>query len=226
MNRESEVFAVPGDLSNVTEIDCQLLHEVKMCLECLSNKKCPRPEWSGAWAWFERTFAPLLRRFAVACHVKPDEIDDCLQEVWIELIQTLPAFQFDGQHGRFCCWLYKIVHGKASDIVAKRRRQPTTRLVHQVEARLASHQAGPAEIYEQHRQHEMVHRVFSYLRRKVSRSSYSVFRMRWLEQQTIAEIAEAKHLTSHQVRSRLDFVKQRFIRLLVDAAEQNFSSKL
>jgi RNA polymerase sigma-70 factor (ECF subfamily) len=163
-----------------------------------------------AWGQFYRTYDPLLRRFAHACRVPPADLNDCLQEVWADLVRKLPAFRYDPGRGRFESWLWAFVHGEAADLLRRRARRLTECLDSQEGASLGGRDADPATDYERQCQQEAVRHVLDRLRNQVPACSYQAFSMRWVEGRTVAEIAAALHLTSEQVWWRLHRVKDRF----------------
>ena len=129
------------------------------------------------------------------------DLDDCVQEVWAELVTLVRGRRYDPQRGRFRTWLYTIVHSKATDLLRRRLRHPTESLGGRAAA-LGSREAGPAAEGERRSQQEAVWRVLAVLRRRVSERSYRVLYLRWIEGWTTREVAVALGLTSAQVRSR------------------------
>ena len=64
----------------------------------------------------------VLRRYALRQSVPAGQIDDLVQEVWLEIHKRLPDFRHNGQRGAFRAWLFQFVRGKAVDEVRKRNR--------------------------------------------------------------------------------------------------------
>ena len=85
-----------------------------------AGRRAIAPDVDQAWAEFYRFCAPLLRKFVSACRVPPAERDDCIQNVWAELIDKLPAFRFDPARGRFREWLFTLVHSESVDLAQRR----------------------------------------------------------------------------------------------------------
>jgi RNA polymerase sigma factor (sigma-70 family) len=52
------------------------------------------------------------------------DLDDCVQEVWAELVTLLRVLRYDPRRGRFRTWLYTIVHSRATDLLRRRLRHP------------------------------------------------------------------------------------------------------
>jgi RNA polymerase sigma-70 factor (ECF subfamily) len=196
--------------SGTDKIDPQLLHDTQAYLKCRSQKQPPASASSTAWEEFYRLYRPLLRRFALACGVRQDELSDCLQEVWTELVKHLPDFHYDPRRGHFRAWLYTIVHSKAVDLIRRRMRHPTPNLSCHAEAALEGREVDPAADYERHCRQERVRQVLAELRQQVSASSYRVFHLRWIKAWSMREIAAELRLTPEQVRFRHHRLKQKF----------------
>ena len=66
----------------------------------------------------QRFTAPTAARSASAfsCGATEDEVADCVQEVWAELLVRLPTFQLDPSRGKFDTWLFPIVRAKVADL--------------------------------------------------------------------------------------------------------------
>jgi RNA polymerase sigma factor (sigma-70 family) len=177
-----------------------------------------------AWDRFHRLYSPLLHRFALACGVSPADLDDCLQEVWADLVGTIWNLHYDPRRGRFQSWLYVLVHSKATDLVRRRSRHPTQHLCDRLEAAFPSPEADPAATYERHGRQRAVQRVLDVLRRHVSLRSYRVLHMRSIDGCTVSQTAAALALTPGQVRSRHHRMKQKFRRLFELYTRSNFAT--
>jgi hypothetical protein len=75
----------------VDDFDLALLQHTQAYLECRSRRLIPSVELLAAWERFYRVYDPLIRRFATAFHVPKDSQDDCIQQVWTELVKKLPG---------------------------------------------------------------------------------------------------------------------------------------
>src|SRR5262245_52816393 len=96
-------------------VDPELLRAAQAYLASLRRHEPPGVDAREAWTKFYRVCHPLLRRFALACHIRPAELDDCVQAAWKDITVALPTFHDDGQLRRFHTWLRVIVHSKATD---------------------------------------------------------------------------------------------------------------
>jgi RNA polymerase sigma-70 factor (ECF subfamily) len=182
-------------------LDARLLQDTQAYLESRFCHGTPRASWAEAWARFFQVCGPLVRRFARACRVPQTDLDDCVQEVWAELVTLVRGRRYDPRRGRFRTWLYTIVHSKATDLLRRRLRHPTESLGGRAAA-LGSREGDPAAEGERRSQQEAVRRVLAALRQRVSERSYRVLYLRWIEGWTTREVAVALGLTPAQVRSR------------------------
>ncbi|HET9879465.1 MAG TPA: RNA polymerase sigma factor [Candidatus Limnocylindria bacterium] len=68
--------------------------------------------------------ATELHRFLVA-RVGPTEAEDCLQETFMSALRTYPRLRHDAN---LRAWLYTIAHRKATDVVRRAMRRPSSSL--------------------------------------------------------------------------------------------------
>jgi RNA polymerase sigma factor (sigma-70 family) len=201
---ESPTFLLPDNL------DMQRLHDAQECLRCRERHQIPSSAETQAWEWFHPTYDQLLRHWAPGCHINPDDVNDCLQEVWIEVMNKLPAFDSDGTQAGLCSWLHAIVHAKAVDLLRYQSRHPTKRLGSEAEASLLSQHAGPAAECEHRARQEVVQRVLALLRESVSELTFDAFHRHWVQGHTIKQIAADLTETRRQISCRLNKAKQKF----------------
>jgi RNA polymerase sigma-70 factor (ECF subfamily) len=195
------------------DIDLELLQQAQRYLECRSRGRDPDGGLTAAWEEFFRIYNPLIGRLTVACQVPRDSHDDCVQQVWVEVVKKLPAFRYDPRRGRLLTWLNRITRGKAIDLRRRRSCRPTHNLTARQQADLPGTETDPAAAYERRRQREAVWFVLGELRSQVSECSYRVLYLRWVEGRTAAETAAAVGLTAPQVWFREYRMKNHFRRL-------------
>jgi RNA polymerase sigma factor (sigma-70 family) len=137
-----------------------------------------------------------------------------VQNVWAEIISVLPEFEYDPRRGRFSTWLYTLVRSKATDLMRKLARDSAALSQAEVRLRFLSREEGPAQAWERFRQNENVRRLFDHLSTQISEVNYRILRLRFFEERTPAEIAEAMGLTPDQVRYRNHRLKRKLRGLL------------
>src|SRR5438093_40444 len=88
------------------DLDLQLLHDAQACLQCQERHDVATTTEKQAWECLSQTYGVLLRRWLLDRHVAVADVDDCLQEVWTEVVKKLLTFVSDGTQRGFCCWLH------------------------------------------------------------------------------------------------------------------------
>jgi RNA polymerase sigma factor (sigma-70 family) len=207
--------ALPNsDHSSVFDgLDLQLLHSAQAYLKCLRGHQTPSSESAEAGVRFYQICDSVLRRFAISCHVRPNDQDDCVQAAWKEIILSLPAFQDRGDLRQFFSWLHLIVRNKAADGQRNQARHTAHSLTALVETGLTSRDPDPADEQEARELRARVQRVLANMRGHVSVISYRVFELRLIEGRSVAEVATEVHLPAEQIRSRCCRMKQKFRRM-------------
>jgi RNA polymerase sigma-70 factor (ECF subfamily) len=120
------------------ELDLHLLHKVQATLRRRHSGPARSGSEEDAFGQFYDLYNPLLERFAVACSLKGEDAEDCLQEAWRQIIESLPEFTSDGTQSKLCSWLHSVVRSKALNMHRRQSRHRTKALSPQMEASLAS----------------------------------------------------------------------------------------
>jgi RNA polymerase sigma factor (sigma-70 family) len=196
------------------DIDLALLQDVQAYLECQSNRQAPRGQCLSGWARFYQACTPLIRRFALACGVPQADLSDCLQEVWLALITSLPGFRYDPKRGQFHSWLFALVRSKAIDMVRKNCRRASESLSGWEEIVPAGEDADPLANCEREHRRETVRHAMAELRRHLPPRSWDVLFLRSIKDLEVAEVARILEMAPGQVRLRHHRAKQQFHDLL------------
>jgi RNA polymerase sigma factor (sigma-70 family) len=149
----------------------------------------------AAWREFYGFFSGKIRAYAITCGARDEEIVDCIQEVWRELLVRLPTFQLDGCRGQFDTWLYHIVRGKAADLHRSHKRR-FFQVNSEALQTVADNRPSPDRGLEQE---EMATVAWDELRRRLSECNFQVLKMRLVERRPVAEVAEKLGLSNEQV---------------------------
>jgi len=120
---------------------------------------------------------------------------DILQDVWLILFRRLPELRAPEA---FRVWLYQIAHDRVVDLLRRRRREEQAHEV--LRNGLVEYEEGPEERLEQV---ELVHHALDQL----SPEHREVLLLRFLEELSLEEIAEALRLSLGTVKSRLHYAR-------------------
>jgi RNA polymerase sigma factor (sigma-70 family) len=172
----------------------RLLTQIQDFLNHRERGLAPSPEQEAAWTAFYDSYCPKIRKYAFSCGATEEEIADCAQEVWTELLVRLPTFRLDPNRGRFDSWLFRIVRGKTADILRLKRRLSQAS-ANVPETAIEAH-PNPARRLEDE---EMVTLAWDQLRVRLSECNFRVLQMRLLEQRPVGEVAEKLGLSHEQV---------------------------
>src|SRR5262249_10321161 len=88
-------------------------------LRCRSANVEAAPRLRAAWREFYNACDSAIGRFARRLRLRATDVDDCKQDVWADLMRSLPRFSLDHSRGRFSSWLYTVVRSKATDVLRR-----------------------------------------------------------------------------------------------------------
>jgi RNA polymerase sigma factor (sigma-70 family) len=173
----------------------ELLIQIRNYLTRREHGLPPSKIQEAAWRAFYDIYARKIRAFAITCGTAVEELVDCVQEVWRELLVRLPTFQLDSCRGQFDSWLFRIVQGKAADLHRSRKRRPLQ--AHSDALQTATdHRPSPGRTFEEE---EMVTWALEQVRKRLSECTFQVLHLRLVEQRPVAEVAKMLGLSHQQV---------------------------
>lgn len=141
---------------------------------------------------YERRLLFFLRRF----ERDPERAIDVLQDVWITAWKTRRSLR---SPGAFRAWIYRIAHGKVVDAIRAETRRQHTEQDRQRNIASVTNRAGATL-----EAGELVHFALS----QISAEHREVLSLRFIEEMTIAEIAEAIDCPVGTVKSRLHYASR------------------
>jgi RNA polymerase sigma-70 factor (ECF subfamily) len=147
---------------------------------------------------YEPRLLYFLRRFAADEHLARD----LLQEVWLAVFRQLPRLR---QPAAFRGWLYQIAHDRAVSRVRRQRREAEV-----LECVHSEREVEAVDEFVQSEQAEAVHAALG----KLNEDQRIVLTLRFLEDLSIAQIAEVLRLPAGTVKSRLHYAKESLRSLL------------
>jgi RNA polymerase sigma-70 factor (ECF subfamily) len=81
-----------------------------------------QPNQNEAWERFVLLYTPFLSHILTnRLQIRPQEVVDLVQEIFISLLRTLPNFKYDPAKGNFRGYLRQICTSKAIDLRRKHR---------------------------------------------------------------------------------------------------------
>lgn len=187
--------------------DGELCEKLRAYLDCrLRNVEIPAP-LAEAWDQFYGDYAPRIRRFLLGTGLPADDLDDCLQTVWSEILTHLPKLSYDSGRGRLSTWLMTVARNRAVDAIRYRSRRTETPL--DDPESLESRDVEPASACESLAAQHRMRQVLSKLSTRVSPLSFQVLYQRAIDGRSTTEVADALGLTPGQVRFRLHRMKRK-----------------
>jgi RNA polymerase sigma factor (sigma-70 family) len=181
-------------------IDEPLLHRTQEFLRARLQGRTPDTVLAAAWDDFYRVYDGLIRRFVLAQGLRGADVDDCVQEVWVEVVSRLEAYEHDPDRPGLRAWLSTIVRNRATDQIRRRARRPAQSLEELREAgrEPGTAEADPAHLFECAWERLLLATLVSELRREVSDTNYRLLCLRLLEGRAVADVAAALGLAPEQ----------------------------
>ncbi len=167
----------------------------------------------GSWERFYHLSDEVIRRY-VATHPMPcDEVEDCVQDVWITLVRRLRTWHYDPQRGRFETWLYRLVQIVASDRMRglMRRRRLKDRICESWVRADGDDGASPSD---QHEERAVFESLLKEIRGNVSTVNFRLLKRRWIDSAKVSDVAAELGLSSAQVWFREHRMRKKLRRVL------------
>jgi RNA polymerase sigma-70 factor (ECF subfamily) len=89
--------------------------------DCLRDN----PDDQGAWGRLVDLYTPLVRAWVARRGVRPQDVEDRLQEVMVVLVRKLPDFRREPRTGAFRRWLRTITTNVLRDYFKRQAGRPT-----------------------------------------------------------------------------------------------------
>jgi RNA polymerase sigma-70 factor (ECF subfamily) len=150
------------------------------------------------WDQFYSQYNPRVRELAEAYRGRGVDVEECAQDVWLDLIEKLPGFRVDPARGEFHSWLAGVVRNKAVNQIRRQARRPTTGLGDDV-AQVCDPQPGPPERYGRREEQLRARQFARDLPSRLSPDACLLLQMRYLEGKPIREVADALGMTPAHV---------------------------
>ena len=129
---------------------------------------------------FFKFYTHKIRKYAFSCGAVDEDIADCIQEVWAELLLRLPTFRLDLARGQFDTWLFQIVRSKTADQHRSHKRRLLQENGDTLPTVIDEH-ANPAQMLEDE---EIFTLAWDQLSKKLTACNLQILRMRLVEERT------------------------------------------
>lgn len=173
----------------------ELLIQARSYLTHRQKHLPPSQELEAAWSTFYEFYSRKIRVYAFTCGVADEEILDCVQEVWRELLMRLPTFQLDPCRGQFDSWLFRIVQSKTADLGRSRKRWLLQGNSDRLQTVPDNHRSSDRALEEK----EMAALTWEELRASLSDCDFQLLQLRLVEQRPVNEVAVKLGLSPQQV---------------------------
>ena len=193
--------------------DLELVEQAQSYLRSKANGELIDRRYEVAWNRFYEKYDPMVRRYVGTIAGEQLTADDCVQEVWVELIEQLYRFRYDPSRGRFSTWLYRCVHNKVVSLARKSERRPAVSLDDLTDAQHPFDPIDAAAGLDKQVDCERLLKLLDRLRACVSPLSYTVFHMRTFEGRSAVQVAWTLGLSQQQVWFRQHRVKKKLTRI-------------
>lgn len=207
------------------DVDLMLLKSVQAYLSHISQHPVPEVAQRGCWERFYQRYDPFIRRVVRSWHLPDADTDDCIQEVWAELITKLAGVDYDPRRGPFRSWLFTFVRRKVIRFIRGKSRHSSQSLADPA-ATVAGRDDDPSTACQRQENRQLVRRMLAVLRTRVSETNYRILHLRWIDGRSNAEIAAVVDIKQDQVRYRLQRMKRKLRTLIAPHIDGNDAREL
>ena len=176
-----------------------LVQRLQLYLEELRRHETPQSEERVEWdRLFDQQSRVFLRLVRSRCWLEQDREDD-VQELWLMLINRLPALRYEPIRGQLSDWILAIASHRLPDQGRYRRCRSMKRLSSAAAARVVSREPDPAVTFECGCLVTLVRETLAELRMQVPQRDYEAFELRWLQELSVRDVANKLGMTESQV---------------------------
>ncbi len=191
----------------------QFLTDTRAYLHCLALNVEPLPRHRQAWERFFLIYTRRIHRAAQTRGLSAADAEECVQEVWLVILDVLRLPGHDPWRRQFSRWMHGLIRNQVAIFVRHLARR-TVRGVESLEDPVLGRGLGPAATFERNERRRLVRHVLMDLKGRISPINYRIVQLRWIEGRGVAEVAARLDLTTEQVWYRQRRVKKRLERLL------------
>ncbi len=201
-------------LATMSPNDDPLIPDVQKYLAQRISEAAPDSMLAVSWEHFFYVYDRVIRAVVVKYLGQDEHVDDCVQQVWLFVVQELVqgGFRSDGKGMRV--WLFRVARSLTVNVVRQRKRSIEP-LPDDAAERLPSPGLdNPADADEQLWNQQLVHAALAVLAQRSPPESYEIFFLRRIEERPVSELAKRFNLPKRSIRERTERIERRFVALL------------
>jgi RNA polymerase sigma factor (sigma-70 family) len=204
----------------------ELVRQVQSYLQEEQQSRAANARLSRSWNHFFMIFNEVIRRFARTQQLAVADGDDLVQEVWLQVIRSMPDFVCAKSRPGLRTWLYQVVQNKIKDAVRHKARHPTQNLDRVLAEghEPADPSQDPAKLFQRHETAAMVGVALEQIRGQVHQTNMRVIELHWIHGRSLAEVGEILGLTANEIQCRQYRMFARMRSWLSEAADGDNSA--
>lgn len=152
------------------------------------------------WYEFNNLYRPMIRKILHDKGLRPDELDDLVQEVYLSMLSTIERFQYDRERGKFRSWLSTIVQRA----VYAHRRKPSEPAVDPLQLEDSVLTGEGLSVFDDDR----VQLCLRLARNRFDDRTWLPFYLRVIEQTPIEDVQRVTGLNRNAIYQAVHRVKQ------------------
>ncbi|MHB1422430.1 MAG: RNA polymerase sigma factor [Gemmataceae bacterium] len=164
------------------------------------------PNFSGLktpWVEFYRFQTERLSRIAAKMRVPPDQIEEVVQEVWLDAVNHREGFLGEDAEKRLASWLDIVVRNKSTDAIRRLNRQQAESLDKLPEEPVDRGSKEPSELMEAKERGEKITELVEELRKEDPLNCLLTWE-RIVEDRSVGDMAEETGLGCHAISCRIN----------------------
>lgn len=197
-----------------TDADYEIVSLAQQYLASLQSGSDIDLSLVAAWGDFFDTLDPMVKKYALCCGTPRVHLDECVQEVWVCVMEDLPHFDCDPRTGLLQSWLYHRVRSSAVRLFRQRCENREQTGSSGVFDSWPSVEQEPYQICEEASCQSSFEEALDRLADGVTPTNYRVFVLRKLYEQSTASVAQELGLTESQVSKRLSRAMGVFVAII------------
>jgi RNA polymerase sigma factor (sigma-70 family) len=164
--------------------------------------------------------SPAIRGALRGARLRPNEVADAEQDVWIVVLRKLPKLQYDPHRAPFAAWVRAIAERLARKRVRRWRFPPVRPLGERHADTLVDREPGPVIELELMQEHELFQDLVAEYAARLPERDGRIVTNHWLEERSLSRIASDLNMSDDAVwwvirrvtPKLLDFLRRRGLR--------------